>query len=399
MSETIKVLCYKSKTLSNGEHPLMICVCKDGKRKYQSLGISVKAELWDFKNNQPKSKCPNRERIILLINEKINEIQKAALDKRIAGKEFTATSLMDSVSKGNIHKTVGEYYLTYIQNLKKEKRVRYAGMFEVSYNSFIKFNKHLDIPFSDINVAWLKRYELWMREQNLSDNTIGTRIRHLRAVFNLAITEHSIKDDCYPFHIYKVAKLNKETPKRAISKKDVLRVMNYQSKSIMGNLAIDVFTFSYLTAGINFIDIAKLRQTNIVGNHLIYNREKTKKLINVPLQAKAIEIINKYKDEKSPYLFPILSPFHKTEIQIANRLHKVLAKINKHLKQICKELKLPLPLTTYVARHSYATVLKYAGVSTSIISESLGHSSEKITQTYLDSFDNEQIDAAMKNLL
>lgn len=70
MTETIKVLCYKSKTLSNGEHPLMLCVCKDGKRKYQSLGVSIKAEQWDFKANQPKAKCPNRERITILINEK-----------------------------------------------------------------------------------------------------------------------------------------------------------------------------------------------------------------------------------------------------------------------------------------------------------------------------------------
>ena len=400
MSETVKVLCYRSKTLSNGEHPLMVCVCKDGKRKYQSLGISVKAEWWDFKTNLPKGRCPNRERIILLINEKINEIQKAALDKRIAGKDFTAATLIESTSsKDSSHKTVGEYYLTYIQNLKKEKRIRYAGMLEVSYNSFIKFNRHLDIPFSDIDVAWLKKYELWMKEQNLSVSTISTRIRHLRAVFNLAITEHSIKNDCYPFHTYKVSKLNRQTPKRAITKKDVMKIMRYQGKSDMECLAIDVFVFSYLNAGINFIDIAKLKHSNIIGNHLIYNREKTKKLINVPLQTKALEIIAKYQSDKSPYLFPILSPFHKTEVQVANRLHKVLAKINKHLKEIGEKLNLPIPLTTYVARHSYATVLKRAGVSTSIISESLGHSSERVTQIYLDSFDNEQIDEAMKNLL
>ena len=193
MSETIKVVCYKYKTLSNGEKPLMIRICKDGKKKYQSLGISIKAELWDFKTNQPKAKCPNRERIILIINEKINEIQKAALDKRIAGKDFTATTLIESTNNNVSCKTVGEYYLTYIQNLQKENRIRYAGMFEVSYSSFIKFNKHLDIPFSDIDVAWLKRYEKWMKEQNLSVSTISTRVRHLRAVFNLAITEHTIK--------------------------------------------------------------------------------------------------------------------------------------------------------------------------------------------------------------
>ena len=365
----------------------------------QSLGISIKAEQWDFKSNLPKTKCPNRDRIILLINERINEIQKAALDKRIAGKNFTATTLIESTTNNTINKTVGEYYLTYIQNLKKENRIRYAGMFEVSYSSFIKFNKHLDIPFSDIDATWLKRYELWMKEQNLSVSTISTRIRHLRAVFNLAIAEHSIKNDCYPFHSYKVSKLYKQTAKRAISKKEVLKIMQYQGDTPMECLAIDVFVFSYLNAGINFIDIAKLKRSNIVESQLIYNREKTKKLINVPLQQKAMEIIAKYENDKSPYLFPILTPFHKTEIQIANRLHKVLAKINKHLKEIGKKLKLPIPLTTYVARHSYATVLKRAGVSTSIISESLGHGSEKITQVYLDSFDNSQINDAMKNLL
>ena len=399
MSETVKVVCYKYKTLSNGESPLMIRVCKNGKKKYQSLGISIKVEQWDFKANQPKAKCPNRDRIILLINEKISEIQKAALDKKIAGKDFTATTLIESTTNKTTCKTVGEYYLTYIQNLKKENRIRYAGMFEVSYSSFIKFNKHLDIPFSDIDVAWLKKYEMWMKEQTLSISTISTRIRHLRAVFNLAIAEHAIKNDCYPFHTYKVSKLNRRTAKRAISKKDVLKIMKCQGNTPMECLAIDIFAFSYLNAGINFIDIAKLKHSNIIGNQLIYNREKTKKLINVPLQQQAIEIITKYKNDKSPYLFPVLTPFHKTEIQIANRLHKVLAKINKHLKEIGKKMKLPIPLTTYVARHSYATVLKRAGVSTSIISESLGHSSEKITQVYLDSFNNEQINEAMKNLL
>lgn len=399
MSETVKVVCYKYKTLSNGESPLMIRVCKNGKKKYQSLGISIKVEQWDFKTNQPKAKCPNRDRIILLINEKISEIQKAALDKKIAGKDFTATTLIESTTNKTTCKTVGEYYLTYIQNLKKENRIRYAGMFEVSYSSFIKFNKHLDIPFSGIDMAWLKRYELWMKEQNLSVSTISTRIRHLRAVFNLAITEHSIKNDCYPFHSYKVSKLNKQTAKRALSKQDILKVMQYKATSPMECLAIDVFVFSYLNAGINFIDISKLKHSNIIENHLTYNREKTKKLISIPLQAEALEIIAKYKNVKSPYLFPVLSPFHKTEIQIANRLHKVLAKINKHLKHIGEKLELPIPLTTYVARHSYATVLKRAGVSTSIISESLGHSSEKITQVYLDSFDSTQINEAMKNLL
>ena len=80
-------------------------------------------------------------------------------------------------------------------------------------------------------------------------------------------------------------------------------------------------------------------------------------------------------------------------------MHKVITKVNKRLKEIGEALNLPIPLTTYVARHSQATVMKKAGVSTAVIREIMGHSSERVTQIYLDSFDNEQINNAMKNLL
>ncbi len=129
----------------------MLRVTKDRKRKYVSLGISVNPEHWDFKKNLPNDKCPNRERIIILINDKINEIRRIVLDKQVEGKDFTASTLIES-SKTSVKSrmTVGDYFLKYIDNLKEENRIRYAGMYRVSYNSFLKFNKHLDIPFSAI---------------------------------------------------------------------------------------------------------------------------------------------------------------------------------------------------------------------------------------------------------
>lgn len=396
MSETIKVLCYKSKTLSNGEHPLMLCVCKDKQRKYQSLGISVGARYWNFKENKLKADCPEYARIQLIIDSEIGKIKRKALDNRLEGKEFTATTLLEKSEKPPI-KTVGELYLQFIENLRRENRVRYAGMYQVSYNSFVKFNKHLDIPFLDIDIAWLKRYEQWMKAHNFAINTIGTRLRHLRVIFNQAIDMKLITTDSYPFRAYKVAKVSQQTAKRALSKEDIVNIINYKGKSKLEILAVDVFAFSYFTAGINFIDIALLKSENIMDNRIIYYRHKTKKRIIVPLQQKAIELIEKYHG--GAYLFPILSEYHKTEIQKADRLHKVLSKVNKYLKRIGEELKLPISLTTYVARHSYATVLKRSGVPTSIISESLGHSTERITQVYLDSFGNEQMNEAMKNLL
>ena len=117
----------------------------------------------------------------------------------------------------------------------------------------------------------------------------------------------------------------------------------------------------------------------------------------------ALEIIEKYrKPDATPndYVFPILDKkIHKTEVQKRDRIHKVMKATNRALRRIGEVLDIPIDLTTYVARHSYATVLKRSGVSTAIISESLGHSSEKVTQIYLDSFENSQIDEAMKNLL
>ena len=402
MSETVKVLCYKSKTLSNGKHPLMVRVCKDGKKKYQSLGISIHPTHWDFKKNEPNEFCPNRDEIRMLIQQKLYDLQKTILSNRIEGKEFTASSLLKpKVASLSLHNNVEECFNYYVRLLKEQGRLRYAGMYEVSLNSFKKYAGSLDIPFSDIDVTWLKKYETWMLQQGLAVNTIGTRVRHLRAVFNMAIEHHVIEKECYPFNAYKVSKVSQSPPKRAMTKADVQKILAYQPKTDVERLAIALFTFSYFTAGINFIDMAMLKQENIIDGKLYYTRAKTKKQIIIPLQDEAKGIITLFavgSTNKSDYIFPIFSDYHKSEVQKANRLHKVLAKVNKTLKQIGKELGLPIKLTTYVARHSFATVLKRAGVSTSLISESLGHSSEKITQTYLDSFEKSQMDEAFSHL-
>lgn len=113
-----------------------------------------------------------------------------------------------------------------------------------------------------------------------------------------------------------------------------------------------------------------------------------------------MQIIKKYESESKGYLFPILNAnIHKTPLQKQNRIHKMLGKINKNLKLIAAQLNVDANMTTYVARHSFASVLKKSGVSIALISEALGHSDLSTTQVYLDSFDNAQIDAAMQNLL
>ena len=399
MSTTVNVVCYKSKVLKNNESPLMIRVCKDRKMKYQSLGISILPKYWDFKANKPTSKCPNKEYIERLIAEKVKVYTDKVIEFKSQEKEFTATSLMEKVNKPVKRKTVQEVFNQYIQELESANRLRYADMYKCTMHSLIKFNKHLDIPFSDMDTIWLKRYEVWLQSQGLAINTLGTRFRHLRVIYNFAIEEKIVKSEYYPFNSFKVSKLSQTTAKRSIQKGEILSVLNYQGQTPLECLAIDLFTFSYLAAGINFGDIARLTKDNILENRLIYIRKKTQKQIKVSLQEQAIKLIQKYSMPDNPYLFPILSNFHKTEQQKVNRIHKIIAKVNKSLKEIGERSNIPIDLTTYVARHSFATVLKRSGVNTSLICEALGHSSERVTQIYLDSFGNDQMEDAMKNLL
>lgn len=399
MSTTISVVCYKSKVLKNNESPLMLRICKDGRRKYESIGISILPSLWDFKQNKPTRKCPNKEYIERLIAEKVKVYTDKVIEFKSQEKEFTATSLMEKVNKPVKRKTVQEVFNQYIQELESANRLRYADMYKCTMHSLIKFNKHLDIPFSDMDTIWLKRYEVWLQSQGLAINTLGTRFRHLRVIYNFAIEEKIVKSKYYPFNSFKVSKLSQTTAKRSIQKGEILSVLNYQGQTPLECLAIDLFTFSYLAAGINFGDIARLTKDNILENRLIYIRKKTQKQIKVLLQEQAIKLIQKYSMPDNPYLFPILSSFHKTEQQKVNRIHKIIAKVNKSLKEIGERLNIPIDLTTYVARHSFATVLKRSGVNTSLICEALGHSSERVTQIYLDSFGNDQMEDAMKNLL
>lgn len=399
MSCTVNVLCYKSKTLSNGEHPLMICISKESKRKYLTLGVSILPQHWDFEKNKPKRNCPNKDLVQRLINEKINLYTEYILELNTINKEFTITNLIDKVNGVSNKCTVQQLFDIHINELKQQGRLKYASTFKELNNSLIEFNYQLDIFFSDIDTSWLKNYEMWLRKRGLADNSIGVRFRTLRAIYNRAIEDNIVKQEYYPFRTYKVFKLHEDTAKRAITKSDIEKVVNHKSSKDYTQLSIDLFYFSYLCAGINFTDVAYLTKANLIDDRLVYTRKKTKKLIKIPIQDRALKIIEKYNQSTNHYLFPILSAFHKTDIQKLNRITKVLRKVNKELKAIGEELNIPIKLTSYVARHSFATVLKRSDVSTSIISESLGHSNEKVTQTYLDSFENSQINEAMKNLL
>ena len=377
----------------------MICVSKNGKRTYKSLGISINPIHWDFDKNKPKRNCPDKEQIERLIIEKLKVFNETILDLNATQKEYTSDSLINRVEKPFKLKTVEIIFNEQINILEKAQNFGSLHLYKYTCKSLKKFNSQLNFYFSDIDTVWLKKFENCLKNKNLSDNSIGIIYRTLRTVYNIAIEEKCVNPQLYPFRTFKVSKLHKDTAKRALTKSDIKRIISYQASTEREQLSLDIFIFSYLTGGINFVDIASLTKDNIINNQLVYTRKKTGKLIKLPLHPTAYKLIEKYHNPETPYLFPILSPFHKTEQQKANRVHKIIGKTNKDLKNIGESLKLPITLTTYVARHSFATVLKRSGVKTSVISESLGHSSERVTQYYLDSFENDKLSETINYLL
>ena len=404
MNACVSVVCYKSKTLSNGENPLMLQVSKGGKRKYQSLGISINPKYWDFTRNKPKPNCPNKEYIQKIILDKQRELQQRMLELNSEQKEYTTTTLLNNGNTKFELKTVSMFYKELIEQYTRGDKCGNRLIYKGSFNSLKVFtNGKLDIPFNEIDIAWLNKYEKWLRSKGNRETTISLLFRTLRSAYNKAIKAKCARKSDYPFDEYKINKFDTKTQKRAIAKTEVLKftkeVDNIGKRQYV-QLSKDIFIFSYLCGGINFTDIANLTKVNITNGRIHYIRQKTGKLIKLGISEEAMQIIKKYESESKGYLFPILNAnIHKTPLQKQNRIHKMLGKINKNLKLIAAQLNVDANMTTYVARHSFASVLKKSGVSIALISEALGHSDLSTTQVYLDSFDNEQIDAAMQNLL
>lgn len=226
MNITANIVCYKSKTLSNGEHPLMIRVCKDGKKKYKSLGVSVNPKFWNFEKNTLKPNSPNYEYLSRIIADKASELSEEIVKLKSERKDFTASTLLEENSQRVKPRTVNDLFCEQIKRLQDEGRRGYMLSVKQVYNSLLMFNKHLDIYFTDIDTSFLRKYETWLRKQELAENTIGIRFRTLRAIYNLAIEQNLVKAESYPFKKYKVSHLQEERVKRSLSKEDIERILS-----------------------------------------------------------------------------------------------------------------------------------------------------------------------------
>lgn len=401
MSVSIKPFCRKERIAKNGTAIVQLRVTINRKSRYVSTGIRVSESDWDFENQAPKT---DNQALNCQIYEQIESLRKQAKRLEALDIKVTLDNLLGS-KKLPIGCTVGEYMVQVIEQMKSAGRFSSAARCKVILAQLQRL--HLaGVRFEDVTLDYILKYESALIGWGNKPNSIATKISVLKAIYNRALANRLFVCAENPFAKYNIGKLREQTQKRAIRKEDVMALMEAplpETHSPYTELARDLFLFSYFSAGINFKDVALLRCCDLVNGRIHYRRQKTGKEMNCQLMPQTQSIVSKYitaNKSGADYIFPILDrAIHKTEIQIANRLNKVLRHINRELKNWGKTLGLPTKLTTYVARHTFATVLKRSGVNIAIISELLGHSDLSTTQIYLDSFDNEQIAEAMKNLV
>ena len=406
----VKVVLFTSKKLANGEHPLMLRINKHKTRKHISIGVNCLTKYWDVSKQSPKTNHPKRTEIIALINKFERDFSDKIQEYNYHSKEYTIDQLVTAVldKPKNTEALVIDFIDNLVVNLKEERRMGTAKSNNDCKLMLFKFHPDPKLNFREIDYLFLMKWESFMRKNNFKETSMAVYFRTLRSIINKAINEEVISKTSYtyPFDIFKVSKFDLTTTKRALTKEDMLRIYNYPVKE--GSKMSDchkIFMFSYFNQGLNYIDIAKLRWSNISKAGIMeYSRQKTGCRFAIQLGEQSLKILEGYRKlsgyDSNNYIFPILDKtVHITSTQIQNRLLKVIKQVNINMKIIGKELEIETPITTYVARHTYATVLKRSGVSTSIISNALGHESESITQTYLDNFDSNVFFEANKFLL
>ena len=278
--------------------------------------------------------------------------------------------------------------------LKKIGKVRTADTYRNALGSFERFlNDRADISLEDMDSNLMIAYESWLKGTGVCPNTSSYYMRNLRAIYNRAV-EQGIVTRQNPFkHVY--TGIDK-TKKRAVSL-DVIRKirdLDLKKKSLL--FARDIFLFSFYTRGMSFVDMAFLKKKDLQNDILVYRRNKTGQQLSVRWEKPMRELIDKYDTSDTPYLLPIIQSNGVDEWhQYQNAMHR----INRNLKQLGKQIGLDIPLTTYVARHAWASIAQSKNVSLSVICKALGHDSEQTTRIYLASLDTSVVDKANRLIL
>lgn len=377
----------------NNKFPVKLRVTFERKQKYFSTPYNLDEKMFnkvmfgkklsEEEKDLKKSIQAYENKAIDIIKD-MNVITWESFEK----KYFTNRQSKDSIS---------DAYLIKINELRCNKNLGTAVMYECALNSLNKFMPNA--KFVTFQVDALKKYEQWMLSQKRSVTTIGMYVRTLRTLFNNAIEQGGLSKEYYPFGKKKYEIPFGNNVKKALTMKEIEMIYYFNTENKRIDLRMrDYWLFMYLCNGINIKDMSLLKYRNIKGDVIQFERAKTSRTkrnveaIRVPLSPQLIKIIEKWgnqiKDENN-YIFPILEQGITAERE-RQLIQQITGVINDHMKKIALELEITSTVTTYAARHSFATILQRSGINVEFISEALGHSNIKTTQNYLGGFEDDK---------
>ena len=391
MGVSIK-LCY---------HPSVI-KGKDGTLYYQIIikrtthtytsGYRIYPNDWDKRHGRILT---NSSSLIKIKNrtywemQQIYSIAKRHIDK---GTPLDFGGIISEFEELNRQQSFSGFLLSQAERLADMGRTRTSETYISALHSFIKFNSDEDIMLYEITAEVMEDYERYLKNRNLTMNSISFYMRTLRTVLNKAVKLHLVESST-PFQ--SVYTGIAQTVKRAIDIDSIKRIKEVDL-GLYPHLAYarDIFLLSLSLRGMSFIDMAYLTYDNLRGGYLIYYRRKTGGRLDIRWEQQMQSIIDKYPKD-SRYLLPIL-----TNGADDRQTYKKLSKrINRHLRQVGEIAQLPIPLTMYEARHSWASIAKQKQIPIRVISDALRHHSEKTTVIYLSTLDTSAVDNANSEIL
>lgn len=323
------------------------------------------------------------------IRSDIDRFAKIVRKLKNTGLAFTADDVVNEFVRHGNEYSMFNYMENIIINLKIAGRIRTSETYRATLNSFKKFRCSKDIMLDRLSTEIMENYEAWLKNRGIALNTISFYTRILRAVYNRAV-ENEIIENRQPFrHVYTGLE---KTVKRALPLSIIKKIKTLDLSSSQAlDFARDIFLLSFYLRGMSFIDMSFLKKSDLKNGHITYRRRKTGQQLIIEWTTEMQTILDKYPENKSIYLLPIIRNAGANE-RCAYR--NTGYNINHNLKRIADMVGITIPLTLYVARHSWASAAKAKGIPVSVISEGMGHNSETTTKIYLASLDTSVVDKA-----
>lgn len=376
-----------------GEAPVKVAVSHKTKTAYIPLNVSIKPTQWDEKSGSVV-KHQRRKTLNDELDNKLSEMKLALkeLDEKVDLSCMTANEVRDELLeilnpdkvKPN-EDTLAAVFTQFISH----KTGRTKNLYECTERKLSTFvgNGYKRVRFEQVNVDWLYRFNEYLAKTSPSANARAIHMRNLRAVFNFAI-DNEITNN-YPFRRFKIK--NEPTRKRNFNVMTLRAIFNAKNLEPWQEKYRDLFKLMFMLMGINFVDLCNLQ--DIKNGRIEYIRAKTKKLYSIKVEPEMEEIIAKYRGDNNllNYLDTYKSYRHFYN-NVCKGLHAIKDRLNETTDADIDEL------TTYWARHSWATIAASLDIPKETIAAGLGHSGHTVTDIYIE-FDKSKVDVANRRVL